>query len=125
MRLGELIAALENIKDQDYIPEQGFCNPHSYRGDYEELAFEPAYGVSVAEMLNTAKRAVGATFCGWKGGYYTMGLNTLVNLAVEGYACGVRINEFTLETYDRTVVEQKAKMSEEKYTYTENDRLTT
>lgn len=69
--LGELIAALE-AKDPALTVPIGFDSPHSYRGDYCELAFEPARNVTVGSMLAAARSALGATYGGWKGGDYTM-----------------------------------------------------
>lgn len=83
MTLGQLIALLEACNPCIYITN-GFSSPHSYRGYYDELAFEPAEDVSVAEMLETAKSAVGKIFQGYKGGEYTMDLDTLVHVAYYG-----------------------------------------
>lgn len=71
LELGELIAALEQA-DQEAIVPVGFTNPHSYRGYYNELAFEPAANVRVADMLAAAREALGSTYSGYKGGDYTM-----------------------------------------------------
>jgi len=72
MNLGKLIEELRNA-DPDYIAPIGFAAPRSYRGYYEDVAFEPAENVSVASMLRHAESALGATFEGYKGGEYTMG----------------------------------------------------
>jgi hypothetical protein len=69
--LGELIKALEAEDPRKVLPD-GFSNPHRWRGDYMDLAFEPAKNVTVAAMLADAKRSLGATFEGYKGGEYTM-----------------------------------------------------
>jgi hypothetical protein len=71
MTLDELIAALE-AADPALVLRDGFTNPHSYRGIYADLAFEPARNVTVGEMLADARSALGATYQGWKGGDYTM-----------------------------------------------------
>lgn len=71
MNLKSLIEELEKLPPGD-IPPIGFANPHSYRGYYDELAFEPTKNVSFGEMLEAAKSARGATFEGYKGGKYTM-----------------------------------------------------
>jgi hypothetical protein len=71
MNLGDLIAALE-AADPSHIAEYGFGRPRSYRGYYEELAFEPTRNVTVGMMLEYAKSALGQTFEGYKGGSYTM-----------------------------------------------------
>ena len=73
MRLGELIERLEAAPDQGAVVRWGFGMPHSSRGDYSELAFDPAENVTVASMLAHAKSALGSTFEGWKGGDFKMG----------------------------------------------------
>lgn len=83
MTLTELIEALE-AEDPTRILPDGFTNPHSYRGYYDEVAFEPATDVSVGAMLADARTALGATFQGWKGGDYTMSGWTDCWLAVQG-----------------------------------------
>lgn len=87
MTLGELIAALEAADPAKVVP-YGFDRPHSYRGYYTDLAFEPARNVTVAAMLADARSAVGATYQGWKGGDYVMGLSTDCWLSDEGTASG-------------------------------------
>lgn len=89
MMLGELIDALEaavKAWGPNRIPRLGFRNPHSYRGVYVDLAFEPAEDVTLGEMLAAARGAVGATYTGWKGGEFTMTRETDVHLAEIG--CG-------------------------------------
>jgi hypothetical protein len=72
MTLGELITALE-AADPEQTVRHGFTNPHSYRGSYYDLAFEPAWDVTVGDMLADARSALGATFEGYKGGDFVMG----------------------------------------------------
>lgn len=83
MNLGELIAALESA-DPEHVVAVGFANPHSYRGWYDELAFEPAENVTVASMLACAREALGAVYTGYKGGDFRMGEYTTVHLARYG-----------------------------------------
>lgn len=83
MTLGELIEFLEKQDTALLLPE-GFANPHSYRGYYDELAFEPAQNVTVGSMLDAAKSALGTTYEGWKGGEYTMQAYTDCWLASRG-----------------------------------------
>ena len=71
MTLGELIEFLEK-RDPSKVVSFGFWSPHSYRGYYEQLAFEPITDTTVGEMLKAARMALGSTFSGWKGGEYTM-----------------------------------------------------
>jgi len=80
----ENLLELLRAADPRKVCPLGFRNPHSYRGYYEDLAFEPAENVTVAEMTAAAESAVGATYEGYKGGSYTMGGYTTVWLAKYG-----------------------------------------
>lgn len=71
LTLGELIDRLK-AEDPGKRIKVGFRNPHSYRGYYEQLAFEIARNVTVGEMLAAAESALGAVYQGWKGGDYDM-----------------------------------------------------
>lgn len=83
MRLEDLIDELEKY-DLENVVRFGFANPHSYRGYYHELAFEPANNVSVGDMLAAAEGALNFTFEGYKGGEFTMDADTQCWLAYEG-----------------------------------------
>lgn len=63
-------------------------NPHSYRGYYEDLAFEPTpVAVStVADVLTMVTSALGATFEGYKGGDFTMSDDTPLWVSCYGSA---------------------------------------
>ena len=84
MTLGELIKFLE-AHDPERIVPIGFAEPHSYRGYYEDLAFEPARDVTVGSMLACARDALGKTFEGYKGGDFKMGEYADVWLANYGH----------------------------------------
>lgn len=71
MNLGDLIKQLKDYNPNTVVP-LGFGYPHSYRGDYCSVAFEPVEVTTVGAMLEHAKSALGATFPGYKGGEYTM-----------------------------------------------------
>lgn len=71
LNLGGLISRLER-EDPNRVLPLGFANPHSYRGYYSELAFEPVPRIRIGDMLAAARTALGATFEGYKGGDYTM-----------------------------------------------------
>jgi len=86
MTLGELIYVLERANPAKKVPH-GFRNPHSYRGYYEQLAFEPCGETTVGEMLKAAKGALGQTFQGYKGGDFRMDQHTDVWIARYG-ECG-------------------------------------
>lgn len=91
MTLGDLINWLE-AQDQNLIVKDGFGSPHSDRGSYEELAFDPKPEAKISEMLTFAKSADGATFGGWKGGEYKMGRHTSVYIGEYG-SCGEEITQ--------------------------------
>jgi hypothetical protein len=74
----------------DMRVKDGFSNPHSYRGYYEDLAFEPKADCAVRDMLEAAESALGTTYEGWKGGAFTMTEYTDCWLAKRG-ACGIPI----------------------------------
>ncbi|MFF1417618.1 hypothetical protein [Streptomyces sp. NPDC058280] len=95
MSLDELIKALEAV-DPATVVRRGFHNPHSYRGYYHDLAFEPAFNVTVGEMLADARSARGETYEGWKGGDFKMSGHTDCWLSEEGTCSG--------ETLGRTLV---------------------
>ena len=83
MYLKELIEFLA-ARDPAIIVPLGFHKPHSYRGRYDELAFEPLENTTVGAMLECARSAIGQTYEGYKGGDYKMGEYTDVNLSEYG-----------------------------------------
>jgi len=95
MMLKDLITALE-AADPNQTVRHGFTNPHSYRGTYMDLAFEPAANVTVAAMLADARSALGATYQGYKGGDFTMDAYTDCWLTEEG-STGETLGSLLLE----------------------------
>ena len=71
MALSGLIKALESCP-KGAVFKEGFSNPHCYRGDYYELAVEPAYNVTREEMLACLRSVLGKELTGYKGGYFLM-----------------------------------------------------
>lgn len=55
----------------------GLGDPNSYRGGYAELAFDVVRDTTTQAMLDCARECVGKMFTGWKGGNFTMRLETL------------------------------------------------
>lgn len=98
MTLAELIQALEAevAQNPDKILKLGFARPHSYRGDYSSLAFQPAERVSVADILADARLALGKTYTGYKGDEYKMHDYTHTYLAKYG-ECGESIGPTLLK----------------------------
>jgi hypothetical protein len=90
MTLGDLIIQLQELPPDASIPVLG--EAHSYRGYYEDLAFEEPGGrlVTVKENLECCKGVVGKTFQGYKGGDFTMRTSTPVWIANYG-ECGEKI----------------------------------
>ena len=95
MTLGELIEYLKK-EDSDKVVPLGFHFPHSYRGYYDRLAFEPVKDTTVGKMLACAEEAMGKTYQGYKGGCYEMGEYTDVWLANWG-ECGEGIGVVLLD----------------------------
>jgi hypothetical protein len=83
VKLKDLIELLEKFPS-DLLVAQGFGNPHSWRGVYSELAFEPVDDTTVGDMLSEARSAIGETYYGHKGGEFTMTLETQVNVDYQG-----------------------------------------
>lgn len=94
MTLKELIETLETQPPSKTVAV-GFNRPHSYRGYYEDLAFHPAENISVKEMLDAARGAMGKNYCGYKGGEFEMNEHTTVWLAEYGN-CGEPIGPILL-----------------------------
>jgi len=95
MTLQELIDTLSSCNPATRVL-LGFGNPHSYRGVYDELAFESVEGTTVGAMLAAAKDALGSTYAGYKGGEYTMTPYTPVWLARQGQGDGDTIGPVLL-----------------------------
>ena len=64
MTLGALIAELETFDPKRLV--QGFGKPHSYRGYYEDLAFEPSEEtMEVRLLLDVCRGCMGQVFEGY------------------------------------------------------------
>lgn len=86
-RLGDLIEFLESLEQDALI--MGLGSPDSYRGYYDQLAFEPTDQMMVVgRLLADVKECVGRTFTGYKGGEYTMTERTSVWIARYGTTAG-------------------------------------
>ena len=119
LSLGSVIERLEKLDPEDRVVFD-FCNMvptrlESWRGSYDELALgfvDPSRRgserVSVAELLERLRLAVGRTYTGWKGGEYVMGLITPVWVANPGDAHNTAI--VGVELIDYQVVIQTAYM---------------
>jgi hypothetical protein len=78
--LGDLIYALKNL-DSETPMRATISHPHSFRGDYYDLAFEIKDQPSTAgEWLIIATSAKDKTFEGWKGGHFPMDVASWVHI---------------------------------------------
>lgn len=107
LTLGQLIEVLESVSyesslqvvdirgnDIDVYPS----NPHSYRGFYEDLAFEPSTKPRPAgALLEDAKRAIDNEFTGYKGGEFLMDEYTSLWIAKDGVTGDALIDAYTIE----------------------------
>lgn len=102
MTLGSLLKTLDGLHAIDLV--EGFKRPHSYRGYYDDVAFEPAgERMKVCDLIAICKSAMGKTFEGWKGGSFEMDETTPVWIAERGSYGGklIGINaDGSLETRD-------------------------
>lgn len=111
MHLKDLIERLKKTRPGKMV-RLGFDTPHSWRGNYYELAFVPRQNVLVGTMLKAAESALGATYCGWKGGDYTMHEYSDCYLAEQG-ECGEELGPTLLEYMLKDEVKKKkAKVSD-------------
>lgn len=91
MTLGKLIDQLEGMPDGASV--QALQSPRSYRGYYQDLAFEREAGeMPAAALLAICKKCMGEVFQGYKGGDFVMGRNTAIWIAAYGN-CGEKIIE--------------------------------
>jgi hypothetical protein len=84
MTLADLIATLE-LEDPDRKLPLGFANAYPYRDRSEDLAFELVADITIGEMLEVVRSALGRTFRGWDGAHdFVMVGHTECWLAVYG-----------------------------------------
>lgn len=89
LTLGKLIVELEKMPTETTLPN--LADPHSYRGYYEDLAFELWDGTTTAgELLDVCKDAMYQRFTGYKGGEFTMHNDTPLWVADYG-CCGEKL----------------------------------
>lgn len=88
--LGELRKSLKYLPPSKKI--EYLHSPHSYRGYYDELAFECSSfkQTTVKNTLKMLDECIGATFEGYKGGKFKMENDTYINVATYGM-CGRKI----------------------------------
>lgn len=115
MRLAGLINALAALPPDlpVYVGDEPAGQLGSYRGYYNQLTIYRSNGighgadappVTVAELLADARDADGKTFTGYKGGDYTMGLDTAVWADDYSLAYGTAIAELVQDADRVTIV---------------------
>lgn len=97
LTLSDLITWLQKQKKTAKVKD-GFGSPHSDRGDYYDLAFDPVPETTFGDMLKHAESALGATFEGYKGGEFTMYGTTDCKIASYGM-CGEHITSAHLKLW--------------------------
>ncbi len=94
LTLGQAIERLSKFEESESIrfdyADKAPGNPHSYRGYYSDLCFEPCKICEFAKagsFLKDLKESLNEKFTGWKGGDFYMGEDTPLWVAIEG-DCG-------------------------------------
>ena len=98
MYLYELIEQLES-RDPSKVVLNGFGKGMSWRGSYDEAAFEPVDETTYGEMLEHAKALLDSTQVGYKGGEYLMHGHCDVHIADYG-SIGEPINSYNFKAWD-------------------------
>ena len=84
MNLGEYIEILEKCENKNRVLKKGLGNPNSWRGNYDELAFDIVENITIQEMINCAKDCICKKFRGYKGGDYIFNESTTINIESYG-----------------------------------------
>jgi hypothetical protein len=87
LTLGDLIEALKDAPPATPVEVDvggSLSGAHSYRGYYEDLAFEPEATNTAGQLANEARNAMGTTYQGYKGGDFKMHAKTPLWLADYG-----------------------------------------
>lgn len=95
--LSAIVVRLEMETDKTIELPVGFHRPHSYRGDYSEVAFEITEDITIQRMLDEVKSAIGTVYEGYKGGNYLMRDYTTAWLVLEEGVCGETIGSVLLD----------------------------
>ena len=67
----------------------------SYRGSYDEVAFEPQRNLTISECIQNVENCIDTTMFGYKGGEYECTKDTNANIAFYG-SCGTPITSFVM-----------------------------
>lgn len=113
MCLGDFHAELSSVPPETIVRTENFealTDPHSYRGYYDEISFEPVQGITVTagELVKVVEDAIDKTFYGWKGGEYLMDADTPIWISSEGYNSGRMLTGVTVEDGIMTLTEEES-----------------
>lgn len=99
------VLCLEKDLSPKFANEYNGKNPHytdSYRGIYEELAISVAPSPAIPRKITTKvllaemKDSLNRTYCGWKGGEFTMSEDTFVWVSQCGESSGLAVVDIRL-----------------------------
>lgn len=96
LTLGQLLDKLENMPRKTIIKTtdgRSLGRPQSYRGFYEDLAFEPVQGSvqTAGDLATVCDLALGKSFHGYKGGDFVMDRDTPLWISNYGESSGEAI----------------------------------
>lgn len=85
LTLGQLYHLL-NALGPNRTAQVQLTEPHSYRGNYKDVAFELEHcaDISLWASMMYVRDSIHSTFCGWKGGEYRMDTHSRVWIAPVG-----------------------------------------
>lgn len=84
MNLGTLENIFSKLDNDDFVFVSSFGEPMSYRGSYDEVAFEPSYKQKLSDIKKYINKAMTEQFVGYKGGEYSYDSLTTSHIASYG-----------------------------------------
>jgi hypothetical protein len=90
LTLGQFASVLEQAKWNGIIMIPfSITKPHSYRGYYEQMAFEIFYTPQpIEDAISMVRSAIGNRYDGYKGGTFLMTDETLCHFSMYGTSSG-------------------------------------
>ena len=123
MELNDLLEEAVKTFPEGYVVKNGFGEPGSYRGYYEQIAFEPEQNVLLEKMLEEVMTSIGYSFEGYKGGTFLMGHATPVNISNWGVCQGEEDILTQGRLFQMLAVEGQLPKKSEEDVKSENERL--
>lgn len=86
LNMAQAIEWLKKLDAKGVTSVPRLDHPHSYRGYYVDLCFEPVSGetMNIRDLISLIEDTKGKTYQGWKGGDFTMGDKSEIYVAEEG-----------------------------------------